>query len=176
MKISCSGTCININPYSSLLQSRVFQENLSSIIYKYQSYKLCSENDSRLHAPSIHGTSSRATPSSEQSFPPNCGTGFSHSRVRNLVHFSWSQPVQSDQLVKSPWIAKTQETSIKGTSVHTLPPFLCQCSVLRVFKVKVTPIRKKTKQNLESPRIKPGNSSSEVRALTNWVTPAPKFT
>ena len=57
--------------------------------------------------------------------------------------------------------------------MRTLPPFLCQCSVLRVFKAKATQIRRKSKQTLESPRIEPGTSSSEGRALTNWATPAP---
>ena len=45
--------------------------------------------------------------------------------------------------------------------------FLCQCSVLRVFKVKTTRIRRKSKQALESPRIEPETSSSEDSALTN---------
>ena len=46
-------------------------------------------------------------------------------------------------------------------------PFLCQCSVLRVFKAEATQIRRKSKQTLESPRIERGTSSSEGRALTN---------
>ena len=58
-------------------------------------------------------------------------------------------------------------------SVHFTPGFLCQCSVIRVFKAKATQIRRKLKQMLESPRIKPGISSSEDRALTNWAMPAP---
>ena len=44
--------------------------------------------------------------------------------------------------------------------MRTLPPFLCQCSVLRVFKAKATQIRRKSKQTLESPRIEPGTSRS----------------
>ena len=50
-------------------------------------------------------------------------------------------------------------------SARTLPPFLCQCSVLRVFKAKARQIRRKSKQALESPRIEPGASNSEGRAL-----------
>ena len=55
-------------------------------------------------------------------------------------------------------------------------PFLCQLSVLRVFKAKATQIRRKSKQTLEAPRIEPGTSSSEGRALTNGATPAPVHT
>ena len=52
-------------------------------------------------------------------------------------------------------------------SLSTLPPFLCQCSVLRVFKAKATQIRRKSKHMLESLRIELGTSSSEGRALIN---------
>ena len=57
-------------------------------------------------------------------------------------------------------------------SARTLPPFLCQCFVLLIFKAKATRIWRKSKQTLESPRIELETSSSEGRALTNWATPA----
>ena len=49
-------------------------------------------------------------------------------------------------------------------SARTFPPFLCLCSVLRVFKDKARQIRRKSKQALESPRIEPGTSNSEGSA------------
>ena len=57
--------------------------------------------------------------------------------------------------------------------MRTLPPFLCQCSILRVFKAQATQMRGKLEQTLESLRIKLGTSSTEGSALTNCATPAP---
>ena len=61
-------------------------------------------------------------------------------------------------------------------SVRTLPPFLCQCSVLRVFKAQATRMGGKSEQALESLRIELGTSSTEGSALTNCATPAPLIT
>ena len=58
-------------------------------------------------------------------------------------------------------------------SVRTLPPFLCQCLILRVFKAQATRMRGKAEQELESLRIELGTSSTEGSALTNCATPAP---
>ena len=55
------------------------------------------------------------------------------------------------------------------------PPSFYQCSVLRVFKAIATRIRGKSKQTFKSPRIEPGTSRSESRALANWATTAPKY-
>ena len=49
-------------------------------------------------------------------------------------------------------------------------PSLCQCSILRVFKVTATQIREKSEQTLESLRIELGTSSTEDSALTNCAT------
>ena len=49
-------------------------------------------------------------------------------------------------------------------------PSLCQCSVLRVFKVKATQIRGKSNQTLGSPRLELGNSRTEGSAFADSVT------
>ena len=46
-------------------------------------------------------------------------------------------------------------------------PFLCHCSVLRVFKAMATLIRAKWKQTLKSLKNEPETSRSESRALAN---------
>ena len=46
-------------------------------------------------------------------------------------------------------------------SVRTLPPFLCQCLILRVFKAQATRVRGKSERALESLRIELGASSTE---------------
>ena len=49
-------------------------------------------------------------------------------------------------------------------------PFLCQCSIVQVFKATATQIREKFDQTLESQRIEVGTSSTEGSALTNCAT------
>ena len=49
-------------------------------------------------------------------------------------------------------------------------PFLCLCSILRVFKATATQIREKSEQMLESLRIKLGASTTEGSAPTNSAT------
>ena len=48
--------------------------------------------------------------------------------------------------------------------------FLCQCSIVRVFKATATQTKEKSEQTLESLRIKLGTSSPEGNALTNCAT------
>ena len=57
--------------------------------------------------------------------------------------------------------------------MRTLPPFLCQGSVLRVFKAKAIRIRRNWKQTQESAlSIELESSSFEDRSLTKGATPA----
>ena len=52
-------------------------------------------------------------------------------------------------------------------------PFLCQCSVLRVFKATATQIKGKSEQTLESLGIELGTFYTEGSALTNCATRLP---
>ena len=49
-------------------------------------------------------------------------------------------------------------------------PFLCQCSVLRVFKAKATQTRSKSKQTLESPRTDRTGDLQLRRPRTNQLS------
>ena len=51
-------------------------------------------------------------------------------------------------------------------------PFLCQCSILLVFKAMATRIRGKSKHTLKLLNIEPETSDSESRALAKWATTA----
>ena len=57
---------------------------------------------------------------------------------------------------------------LMGADVAPFTPYLCQCTVLRVFKAMATRIRGKSKQTLKSLKIESETSRSESRALANW--------
>ena len=75
--------------------------------------------------------------------------------------------VKGKKKVKRPSLKSVTLDSYKVTDkivalgAHSLPSFLCQCSLLQLFKAKATQIRRKSNQTLESPKIEPGTSGSE---------------